>query len=84
MLRLRAEMRLPGLAWLEFHVEQHDGRTRLRQKATVKPNGLFGTLYWRVLVPFHGPIFGGMVRNICRAAEEGTAAAVGERRARAA
>jgi uncharacterized protein YbjT (DUF2867 family) len=84
LLRLRAEMRLPGLAWLEFHVEQEDGRTRLRQKATFKPNGLFGTFYWRVLVPFHGPIFGGMVRNICRAAERGTAAAAGERRARAA
>ncbi|MDP9429082.1 MAG: SDR family oxidoreductase [Actinomycetota bacterium] len=73
LLRLRAEMRLPGLAWLEFHVEQAGGRTRLRQKATFKPSGLFGHLYWRVLVPFHGPIFGGMVRNICRAAEEGTA-----------
>jgi hypothetical protein len=36
-----------------------------------------------VLVPFHGPIFGGMVRNICRAAEEGTAAAAGQRRVRA-
>ncbi|TFV62121.1 SDR family oxidoreductase [Geodermatophilus sp. DF01-2] len=84
LLRLRAEMRLPGLAWLEFHVEQESGRTRLRQKATFKPNGLFGDLYWWALVPFHGVVFGGMVRNICRAAEQGTAAAVGERRARAA
>ena len=89
LLRLRAEMRLPGLAWLEFHVEQDDAlvppaRARLRQKATFKPSGLFGHLYWRVLVPFHGPIFGGMVRNICRAAEEGTAAAAGQRRTRAA
>jgi hypothetical protein len=84
LLRLRAEMRLPGLAWLEFHVEQGDGRTRLRQRATFKPNGLFGNLYWWVLVPFHGPIFGGMVRNICRAAEQGTAAARGQERTRAA
>jgi uncharacterized protein YbjT (DUF2867 family) len=84
LLRLRAEMRLPGLAWLEFHVEQEDGRTRLRQKATFKPSGLFGHLYWRVLVPFHGPIFGGMVRNICRAAEQGTAAARSQERVRAA
>ena len=86
LLRLRAEMRLPGRAWLEFHVEQ-DGagsppaRTRLRQKATFKPHGLFGHLYWAVLVPFHGFVFGGMVRNICRAAEEGTAASAGARRA---
>jgi uncharacterized protein YbjT (DUF2867 family) len=70
LLRLRAEMRLPGLAWLEFHVEQDDdGSTRLRQKATFRPRGLFGHLYWWVLVPFHGFVFGGMVRNICRAAE---------------
>ncbi|RBY80861.1 DUF2867 domain-containing protein [Geodermatophilus sp. TF02-6] len=72
LLRLRAEMRVPGLAWLEFHVEPDDGRTRLRQKATFRPHGLFGHLYWWVLVPFHGVVFGGMVRNICRAAEEGT------------
>ncbi|MDP9429358.1 MAG: SDR family oxidoreductase [Actinomycetota bacterium] len=84
LLRLRAEMRLPGLAWLEFHVEREEGRTRLRQKATFKPNGLFGNLYWAVLVPFHGFVFGGMVRNICRAAEAGTAAAVGQQRTRAA
>ncbi|SNS57836.1 Uncharacterized conserved protein YbjT, contains NAD(P)-binding and DUF2867 domains [Geodermatophilus pulveris] len=85
LLRLRAEMRLPGLAWLEFHVEpQEDGRPLLRQKATFKPSGLLGHLYWRVLVPFHGPIFGGMVRNICRAAEQGTAASVGSHRAQAA
>ncbi|MGY1690144.1 SDR family oxidoreductase [Geodermatophilus sp. SYSU D01105] len=83
LLRLRAEMRVPGLAWLEFHVEQEGGRTRLRQKATFRPHGLFGHLYWWVLVPFHGFVFGAMARNICRAAEQGTAAA-GEHRARAA
>ena len=65
-------------------MEQEHGRTRLRQKATFKPTGLFGNLYWWVLQPFHGPIFGGMVRNICRAAEQGTAAAAGQRRAHAA
>ena len=84
LLRLRAEMRLPGRAWLEFHVEQEDGRTRLRQKATFKPHGLFGHLYWMVLVPFHGFVFGGMIRNICRAAEKGTAASAGAHRAQAA
>jgi uncharacterized protein YbjT (DUF2867 family) len=86
LLRLRAEMRVPGLAWLEFHVEQHPdgGRTRLRQKATFRPQGLFGHLYWWALVPFHGFVFGGMVRNICRAAEAGTAAAAGRKQAHAA
>ncbi|MFW3171550.1 SDR family oxidoreductase [Geodermatophilus sp. CPCC 206100] len=75
LLRLRAEMRVPGLAWLEFHVEQDGARTRLRQKATFKPRGLFGHLYWWVLVPFHGFVFGGMVRNMARAAESGMAPA---------
>jgi uncharacterized protein YbjT (DUF2867 family) len=77
LLRLRAEMRLPGLAWLEFHVEQdsaEQGRTRLRQKATFHPRGLPGQLYWWGVAPFHGIVFGGMLRNICRAAEQGTAA----------
>jgi hypothetical protein len=77
LLRLRAEMRLPGLAWLEFHVEHgHDeddsadgGHTRLRQKATFHPRGLLGHLYWWAVAPFHGVVFGGMLRNVVRAAE---------------
>ena len=82
LLRLRAEMRLPGLAWLEFHVEHvvdgdDEGRTRLRQRATFAPRGLPGQLYWRGIAPFHGVVFGGMIRNITRAAETGTAAGVG-------
>src|SRR3954466_648107 len=77
LLRLRAEMRLPGPAWLEFHVE-HDGPgspTRLRQKATFAPRGLFGHLYWWGIAAFHGIVFGGMVRNLVRAAEGVPAAA---------
>lgn len=72
LLRLRAEMRLPGPAWLEFHVERTpDGTTRLRQKATFHPRGLAGHAYWWSVAPFHGVVFGSMIRNICRAAEEG-------------
>ncbi|RBY88660.1 SDR family oxidoreductase [Blastococcus sp. TF02A-26] len=72
LLRLRAEMRVPGLAWLEFHVERTpDGRTRLRQKATFHPHGLAGHAYWWSVAPFHGIVFGSMIRNICRAAESG-------------
>ena len=85
LLRLRAEMRLPGLAWLEFHVEHDggdDGGARLRQKATFHPRGLLGHLYWWGVTPFHGFVFGGMLRNICRAAEEGTAAGRGSPRPR--
>jgi uncharacterized protein YbjT (DUF2867 family) len=75
LLRLRAEMRLPGLAWLEFHVEHGvsaDGRrsTVLRQRATFAPRGLAGHLYWWAVAAFHGVVFGGMVRGVVRAAEE--------------
>ena len=64
-------MRLPGLAWLEFHVE-HDARTAaavLRQRATFAPRGLAGHLYWWAIAAFHGIVFGGMVRGVVRAAE---------------
>ncbi|SOD95576.1 SDR family oxidoreductase [Blastococcus haudaquaticus] len=71
LLRLRAEMRLPGLAWLEFHVE-HDpanGGAVLRQRATFAPHGLAGHAYWWAVAAFHGFVFGGMVKGIARAAE---------------
>jgi hypothetical protein len=72
-LRLRAEMRLPGLAWLELTVDTDDGgptgRTVFRQRALFHPRGLAGHLYWKSIAPFHGLVFGGMQRNIARAAE---------------
>ncbi len=69
-LRLRAEMRLPGLAWLELIVDTDDqGQTLFRQRALFHPRGLAGHLYWAVIRPFHGGVFGGMQRNIARAAE---------------
>jgi uncharacterized protein YbjT (DUF2867 family) len=71
LLRLRAEMRLPGLAWLDLAVEEDErGGTVFRQKAWFHPRGLLGQLYWRSVTPFHGVVFGGMQRNIARAAEE--------------
>ncbi len=71
LLRLRAEMRLPGLAWLELIAEEDDrGRTVFRQRALFHPRGLVGHLYWAVVYPFHGIVFGGMQRNIAKAAEE--------------
>ena len=72
LLRLRAEMRLPGLAWLEFHVEQADGGegSVLRQRATFAPRGLFGHAYWWAVAVFHGVVFGGMLRGIARTAEQ--------------
>jgi uncharacterized protein YbjT (DUF2867 family) len=71
LLRLRAEMRLPGLAWLDLAVEQDDQhRTVFRQKAWFHPRGLLGQLYWWSVTPFHGVVFGAMQRNIARAAEQ--------------
>jgi uncharacterized protein YbjT (DUF2867 family) len=70
LLRLRAEMRLPGVAWLDLLVEQDaEGRTVFRQKAYFHPHGLLGHLYWRAVTPFHGAVFGGMQRSVARAAE---------------
>ncbi|MGW2822832.1 SDR family oxidoreductase [Streptomyces sp. NPDC001443] len=70
LLRLRAEMRLPGLAWLEMYVDADgDGRTRYRQRALFHPRGLLGQAYWWSVSPFHAVVFGGMARNIARAAE---------------
>jgi uncharacterized protein YbjT (DUF2867 family) len=68
-LRLRAEMKLPGTAWLEFVANAlPDGRTRLTQTAYFEPRGLFGFLYWYAVAPFHALIFGGMAAAIrCRA-----------------
>ncbi|HWU07743.1 MAG TPA: SDR family oxidoreductase, partial [Streptomyces sp.] len=69
LLRLRAEMRLPGLAWLEMYAEEgEDGRTRYRQRALFHPSGLLGHAYWWGVSPFHAVVFGGMARNIALAA----------------
>ncbi|MDJ0463292.1 SDR family oxidoreductase [Streptomyces sp. H27-C3] len=69
LLRLRAEMRVPGLAWLELRVETDEkGRTVYRQRALFHPHGLAGHAYWWSVAPFHGVVFGGMARNIAAAA----------------
>ncbi|MBD9701240.1 SDR family oxidoreductase [Streptomyces sp. ID01-12c] len=70
LLRLRAEMRLPGLAWLEMTVDRdEEGRTVYRQRALFHPHGLAGHAYWWSVAPFHAAVFGGMARNIAAAAE---------------
>jgi uncharacterized protein YbjT (DUF2867 family) len=69
-LRLRAEMRLPGLAWLELQVGSTEGgTTTFHHRALFHPKGLFGYLYWFSILPFHGIIFGSMQKNIAKAAE---------------
>ncbi|MEU6247855.1 SDR family oxidoreductase [Glycomyces sp. NPDC047010] len=68
LLRLKAEMRLPGLAWLDFACET--GKvTRYRQRAVFFPHGLAGRLYWLAVLPFHGFVFAGMARRIVAIAE---------------
>ncbi|MCD2462937.1 SDR family oxidoreductase [Streptomyces sp. NPDC056374] len=70
LLRLRAEMRLPGLAWLEMYAERDEnGETRYRQRALFHPHGLAGHAYWWSVAPFHAVVFGGMARNIALTAE---------------
>jgi uncharacterized protein YbjT (DUF2867 family) len=69
-LQLRAEMKLPGIATLEFDVEPIDvHRSRLTQTARFLPKGLFGIIYWYSVLPVHGIVFAGMLRGIRRAAE---------------
>jgi len=71
LLRLRAEMRLPGEAWLEFRIRPHGHGSLLEQRARFHPRGLLGRLYWWVMVPFHRAIFPRMARSIARSAERG-------------
>ena len=71
LLRLRAEMKMPGLAWLEFTIEPHgDGGSRLTQRAVFYPHGLSGHAYWWSVAPFHRYVFPGMAGHLVRAAEQ--------------
>lgn len=60
-LLLFAEMKLPGEAWLEFCINENN---ELIQTATFRPKGLWGRLYWYLMLPFHYFIFGGMIKKI--------------------
>jgi uncharacterized protein YbjT (DUF2867 family) len=63
-LLLYAEMKLPGEAWLEFKIVDHEGQDILKQTATFRPKGLLGRLYWYSVLPFHYFVFQGMAGNI--------------------
>ncbi|MDZ7724168.1 MAG: SDR family oxidoreductase [candidate division KSB1 bacterium] len=69
-LLLRAEMKLPGRAWLEFNVTSKDEKTLIQQTAIFDPIGLGGLLYWYSVYPLHALVFRGMLREIARAAEQ--------------
>jgi hypothetical protein len=72
-VRLRAEMKVPGSAWLQWDIEPDGDGAQVVQTALFAPVGLTGTLYWNLLYPAHKFIFGGMLRSIVREAESGAA-----------
>lgn len=69
-LRLAAEMRVPGRAWLEFEVSEAEGKSQIRQTAIFDPVGLRGLAYWYALYPLHQLVFARMLKGIARAAEK--------------
>ena len=70
-LRLRAEMKLPGHAWLEFEVAGTETSSRLRQTAMFDPVGFWGRAYWWCLYPLHALIFRGMLKGIAKSVKSG-------------
>ena len=64
LLRLRAEMKLPGKAWLQFESQPQNGKTLLTVTAYFAPYGLLGLLYWYAMWPFHKFIFDGLASRI--------------------
>ncbi len=68
-LRLQAEMKLPGRAWLEFEVSPCEHGSTIRQTAIFDPLGLAGLMYWYGIYPLHQFVFAGMLRNLAKAAE---------------
>lgn len=77
LLRLAAEMRLPGRAWLEFEVEPRASGSTIRQTAVFDPVGLAGLAYWYAVHPLHALVFDGMLRAIAARAEQKVSAAGG-------
>jgi len=69
LLRLSAEMKLPGRAWLQFEVEGDESGATIRQTSIFDPIGLIGLLYWYLLYPLHARVFAGMLRGIVRESE---------------
>ena len=64
LMRLRAEMKVPGKAWLQFESRPQDGRTLLTETAYYEPHGFFGFLYWYAMWPFHAFLFDGLIRRL--------------------
>lgn len=71
LLRLAAEMKLPGRAWLQFEVRPAEGGSLICQTALFDPAGLLGLAYWYALYPVHALVFAGMLRGIVQAIKSG-------------
>ncbi len=69
-LLLKAEMKVPGRAWLEFEVSPERDGSRIQQTAIFDPSGLLGLIYWYGIYPLHAVVFRGMLRGIARTAEK--------------
>jgi uncharacterized protein YbjT (DUF2867 family) len=71
MMRLRAEMKVPGEAWMEFRLRPlENGSTLITQTAYFAPKGLFGHLYWYILYPIHSIVFSGLINAIRKRSEK--------------
>ncbi len=70
LLRLRAEMKVPGRAWLQFETTPVPGGTEITQTAVFDASGLAGIAYWYALYPIHRFVFAGMLRGLARRARE--------------
>lgn len=70
LLRLRAEMKVPGRAWLQYEVTRTSTGSRITQTAFFEPRGLSGLLYWYLLLPAHSLIFRGSIRELVKRAEQ--------------
>lgn len=68
-LRLKAEMKLPGEAWLEFSLKEDKGGTVIKQSSLFYPDPFWGSLYWYILYPVHHLIFNGMLKGLCHQIE---------------
>jgi uncharacterized protein YbjT (DUF2867 family) len=64
LLRLRAEMKVPGKAWLQFESTPQDGKTLLTETAYYEPRGFWGFVYWYAMWPFHAFLFDGLIRRL--------------------
>lgn len=69
LLRLRAEMKISGGAWLQFMVRPEGPGSRLEQTAFFEPHGLLGLFYWYAMLPFHAVVFPSMARTLKKRAE---------------